>query len=109
MLGHSPSNYHVEYMDVTQHWSPDSERYGGGDCLITMMLRGWELDRKVLMEYKWFGGNRRVRIYHCTLTRAGDRIVLPVVHNPYVNRLIRTMQLTVEPYETGKLGRPQTA
>lgn len=109
MLGHNPANYHVEYMDVAQHWSPDSERYGGGDGLITLMLRGWELDRTVLLEYKWFGGNRRVRVYHCSLTRAGDRIVIPVVHNPYVNRLIRDLQIKIEPYETGKMGRPQPA
>jgi hypothetical protein len=34
-------------------------------------------------------------------------MVMPVVHNPYVSRLIRTMQLTVEPFETGKLGQAQ--
>ena len=47
----------------------------------------------------------RVRIYHCVLTHRNDQLVIPVVHNPYVNRLIRNMQLSVEPYEPGKLTR----
>ena len=105
MIGRNPANYHAEYMDVVQHWSHDSEKYGGGDALITMMMMGWELGQTLYMEYKHFGGNRRVRIYHCVLTHRNDQLVIPVVHNPYVNRLIRNMQLSVEPYEPGKLTR----
>jgi hypothetical protein len=102
MIGRNPANYHAEYMDVVQHWSPDSERFGGGDALVTMMMMGWELNQTVHMEYKHFGGNRRVRIYHCRLSNRTGEMVMPVVHNPYVNRLIRNMQLIVEPYEPGK-------
>lgn len=103
MMGHNPSNYHAEYMDVWQHWAPDTERFGGGDGLITAMMMGWELDKTIYMEYKHFGGNRRVRVYHCHLSYQGQTLEMPVVHNPYVNRLIRTMQLKIEPYQAEKI------
>lgn len=105
MIGRNPANYHAEYMDVVQHWSPDTEHFAGGDALVTMMMRGWELGPTVYMEYKHFGGNRRVRLYHCILSNRGHEIDMPVVHNPYVNRLIRNMQLMVEPYEADKRNR----
>lgn len=105
MIGRNPSNYHVEYMDVFQHWSQDSERFGGGDALITAMMMGWELEPTIYMEYKHFGGNRRVRVYHCRLTNRSEEMEMPVVHNPYVNRLIRQMQLKIEPYQSAKISR----
>lgn len=105
MIGRTPSNYHVEYMDVVQHWAPDTERFGGGDALITAMMFGWELNPTIYMEYKHFGGNRRVRVYHCNLTRRDETMVIPVVHNPYVNRLIRQMQLQVEPYQVQNVSK----
>ena len=37
----NPSNYHVQYLDVTKHWDPDSENYAGGDALVTALSRGW--------------------------------------------------------------------
>lgn len=110
MLGHNPANYHVEYLDVAQHWDAASQAYGGGDALVTFLSAGWQMDNHVVMEYKWFGGNRRVRVYHCTLARGADQMVLPVIHNPYVNRLLRQPNFKVELRETGKLTTPrQTA
>ncbi|MBK8134755.1 MAG: hypothetical protein KA401_00295 [Anaerolineae bacterium] len=105
MIGRNPSNYHAEYMDVYQHWSPDTEKFGGGDSLITAIMMGWELKQTIYMEYKHFGGNRRVRVYHCRLTNDNQEIEMPVVHNPYVNRLIRQMQLVIEPYQAQKISR----
>lgn len=103
MLGHNPSNYHVEYLDITQHWDAASQSYGGGDALLTFLSQGWEMETHVEMEYKWFGGNRRVRVYHCTLRRDGQYVVIPVVHNPYVNRLLRQPHFKVELRPTGSL------
>lgn len=101
MIGRNPSNFHKEYMDVWQHWCQDTEKYCGGDGLVTVMMQGWELHPTVQLEYKHFGGNRRVRVYHFSLFRQGEHMEMPVVHNPYVNRLIRTMQLDVVPYQNG--------
>ena len=51
MIARNPANFHAEYMDVVQHWSPDSEKYGGGDALITIMMMGLELSPTLYMEY----------------------------------------------------------
>jgi len=103
MLGRNPANYHVEYLDVAQHWDASSQPYGGGDALITLLSQGWEMNGTIYMEYKWFGGNRRIRVYHCDLYRDDDHMTLPVIHNPYVNRLLRQPQFKIELRETGKL------
>lgn len=105
MLGRNPSNYHVEYLDVTQHWDPASQSYAGGDALITLLSQGWVMGNHIIMEYKWFGGNRRVRVYQCTLTRDQTSVTIPIVHNPYVNRLLRQSNFKIELRETGQLTR----
>lgn len=82
-------DFHVEYMDVAQHWHPGSESYAGGDALVTMLSRGWNLERDVYVERREFAGMRSVSVYHLTLEKDGQRIHMPVVRNPYINRLLR--------------------
>lgn len=84
----SASNYHVQYMAVTQHWSPGSEKYAGGDALVTALHNGWEMNPVVQQKTHWFGGNRGVLIYHVELTRAEEKMVMPVINNPYVDKVI---------------------
>lgn len=94
------ANAHVSYIDVTQHWSPSSEHYAGGDQLVTLMFDGWELDDTVYLEEKWIGGLRHVKVYHMTLRRGGDVLEIPVLYNPYVVRLVTNSECTVLDYET---------
>ena len=89
-------NFHAEYMDVVQHWSPSSAIYAGGDALITFLFEGWEMGSEVRIETKWFGGMRQCMIYHITLYRGNDTLLMPVINNPYVDRLILESELRVK-------------
>ena len=90
------TNFHVEYMDVVQHWSPNSEKFAGADSLLTLLYDGWQMNRTVKRREHWFAGMRSVYIYHIELERNGEKVTMPVVHNPYINRMIRSNNITVE-------------
>lgn len=89
------SNFHVEYMDVTQHWNDKSEKYAGADSLLTMLYNGWEMKKEVRREERWFAGSRLVYIYHVELERDGETMHMPVIHNPYISRMIMRDDVTV--------------
>ncbi len=93
------SNFHVEYMDVIQHWSPTSEKYAGADSLLTMIYKGWQMKTPVMREQRMFAGMRQVNIYHITLERNGDVMKMPVIHNPYINRMIISNKIQIIPFE----------
>ena len=84
-----PANFGAEYLDVTQHWAKESEDYAGGDALVTMLSNGWKLKPEVRIEDRFFAGLRSVSVYHLKLERDGEIIDMPVLRNPYVNRIIR--------------------
>jgi hypothetical protein len=94
-------NYHVDYMDVAQHWHAKSEPYAGGDALVTMLAQGWQMQRDVYVENREFAGMRSVSVYHITLERDGQRMTVPVVRNPYINRIIRTGPFRQIPMKDG--------
>lgn len=95
MINRNTTNHHADYLDVTQHWSPTSEKYAGGDGLVTMLDRGWSLTGEAVVEEKRYAELRSNTIYHLTLVRDGEQIVMPVVHNPYVNKLLRNFNIRV--------------
>lgn len=100
MLNHNPANFHVEYIDVTQHWNAASAQYAGGDCLVTAIYRGWQINPVIYQETKWYAGNRQVSIYHIELTRGDERMVMPIIHNPWIQRQLRQMPyLRIYPIE----------
>jgi hypothetical protein len=82
------SNYHTQYNDLTsQHWSSKSEHFAGGDNLITAIEWDWGIEKCALVTH-WFAGMRGVRVYEFTLVKGDERIVMPVLNNPYVERFI---------------------
>jgi hypothetical protein len=100
MLNSNPANFHVEYVDVSQHWSANSEPYAGGDCLVTALTRGWVMSPVIYVENKWYAGMRNVAIYHVELTRDDEIMVMPVLHNPWVARQISQMPyVRIYPFE----------
>lgn len=93
MTDDSQQNSPSQYQDITsQHWSYSSERYAGGDNLLTAIARGWSIDRKVVLRRHWFAGMRCIEIYHFTIRR--DEVVadMAVVGNPYVQRYLASHQ-----------------
>jgi hypothetical protein len=88
MVKHQIADFHVEYMDVTQHWHPESEPFAGGDALLTALYDGWRMLKDVTCETHWFAGMRQTNIYYVDLVRGDERMTMPVTHNPYVDRML---------------------
>jgi len=84
-----------DIIDIYRHWHPQSELYAGGDALATAVFLGWKTKDVVLMERRWQGGSRRINIYHFELTLGSESMAMPVVGNPYVERLIIEQGLRV--------------
>jgi hypothetical protein len=99
MLNYNPSNRHFEYMKVVRHWHAPSEKYTGGDSLLTALYKGWTLNNVVYSEAHWYAGTRCVIVYYFELTRGAETVVMPVITNPYVERLIAETPLQQIPLE----------
>ena len=84
-------NAHVTYPDVVRHWSPVSEKYAGGDQLVTLLNEGWQIKETIFCETIWHAGTRPVEIYHMDVVRGDEAMPVPVIANPYVRRIILTM------------------
>ena len=92
----TPTNPSVlEDVDFYRHWHPKSERFAGGDCLATALMLGWVLKVPIIMDIYWCMGSRQVNVYHCDLVRGEETLHMPVVGNPYMDRLIQQMELPV--------------
>ena len=98
---------HRHSTDMSRHWCPQSQRYAGGDALLTHLHNGWQIKDEVYYEQYWQGGARRVVIYYFALANNGQRVTMPVVNNPFVERLMREMALTVLPASANRAGGRQ--
>jgi hypothetical protein len=95
MIDNNMSNYHVQYGNLrTQHWDPDSEVFAGGDHLVTAIYRGWSVE-ECHEETHWYEGMRSVRVYHFYLVKDDERLHMPVIANPYVERFVHQQGLTI--------------
>src|SRR5690349_16393131 len=101
---------HVEYPDIYRYWSPLSEKFAGGDCLFAAIYCGWAVNPVVYREEHWHSESRAVYVYHFELVLEGRLVTMPVIDNPYVNRLIRDQALKVQPIEERAINRkPETS
>lgn len=80
-----------------RHACPKSEKFVGGDVLLTMLYRGWNLTNQFTVEEIWFGQARRQVIYHLRLfysQEGQDRKIqrISVLSTPLVDRLIRKLE-----------------
>jgi hypothetical protein len=91
----SAMNYHIQYPGmINQHWHMRSGSYAGGDHLLTALTDGWQVEKCVQINHV-YAGNRAVTIYEFTLACKGDTMVMPVITNPYVERLLATGEIEV--------------
>ena len=81
-------NLHISYPEVTRHWSPKSETYAGGDCVLTAIDRGWQFHDVVGFELYWLGGGRYNSVYHFRIRKGDVEFNMPVISTPFVERLI---------------------
>jgi hypothetical protein len=86
------TDLHYAYVDFPRHWHVGSEAFTGGDALYTAIREGWEVSHEVGFEERWKSGARGTPIYYFELTRSGETVIMPVIGNPYVRRVIRTLQ-----------------
>lgn len=99
---HNLSNWHYAYMDLIRHWHPESEPYTGGDALFTALENGWDMSDEVKYEEHWHSGARAVLVYYFELKRGDETVVMPVLRNPYVNRIVREMPAKLVPVEVSR-------
>lgn len=97
MVVFDSSNAHFSYMDVVSHWCPRSQRFTGGDAFLTYLDEGWEVGPEVFYEEFGQTGGRRVIVYYFELTRNGETLRMPVISNPFVERVIHALNLKVTP------------
>lgn len=89
-------NYHIQYPGMmNQHWHMRSGTYAGGDHLLTALTDGWEIEKCVQINHV-YAGNRAVTIYEFTLNCKGEAMRMPVITNPYVERLLASEDICVE-------------
>jgi hypothetical protein len=105
MVMYDASNAHFQYLDVVRHWSAISEPFAGGDALITRLNDGWQLKETVFVEEYWHAGVRLVTIYHFELERDGETEKMPVLSNPYVNRILRDLPVQMRPLAASEAAR----
>lgn len=89
----------IEDVGIYRHWHAGSERFAGGDSLATALFLGWGLNPVVLVDTYWHFGTRQVNVYHFELLRGGESVAMPVLGNPYVDRLIMQHSLDVIPVD----------
>ncbi len=91
------TDFHYVYQDIYRHWHADSERYTGGDALNTALDEGWIINDVVGFQEVHHMGARGTVIFHFELKRNNEAVTMPVVGNPYVDRLVLMMQLKLVP------------
>jgi hypothetical protein len=85
----------IEDVDIYRHWHAQSEHFAGGDCLATLLLTGWTIKNAVFMDTYWLAGTRQVHVFHFEVSRGDASVSIPVLGNPYVDRLIQQYDLMV--------------
>lgn len=108
-MAHYSNNSHFNYLEVHRHWSPESEHFAGGDCLVTALNDGWGFNDDIYVEEFWHAGMRHVVVYHFELTRGTEAITMPVICNPYIDRVVSQLELNLHPLdEKTEVRRTQT-
>lgn len=92
-------NLHAHYPDVIKYWSQTSERFAGGDALLTKLRMGWTIEGAVHAEEYWHAGTRPVMVYHFLLVHGDSQCLMPVISTPYVRRLVAEWQVEVRSYD----------
>ena len=103
MVTFDSSNSHFEYMEVVRHWSPTSEKFAGGDVIVTLLTsEDWKISETIFYEEYWCAGSRLVKIYHMEFHRNGETMVVPVLANPYVRRMVASSMFQIRPLPEGE-------
>jgi hypothetical protein len=78
-----------------RHWCPTSEKFASGDALLSLMDAGWRPEQIVFLPEYSLSSGRYARVYQFHLFDDQHMIEMCVVQNPFVERIIAKMGLSV--------------
>jgi hypothetical protein len=94
----NPKKIHEHYTSTDRHWHSKSEPvYTGGDSLLTAQRNGWRLLNLTYEKIIQLNETRSVKLIYFQLIRGSERIVMPVLENPFVFRILKTQKMMVRP------------
>ena len=102
MFDQNRLHFYTQIADQRQHWCPHSQRYAGGDALITRLNDGWEVSDEIYYEEYWHGGSRKVLIYNFVLVNHEDTVTMRVLSNPFVERFVSELNIDILPARAGR-------
>ncbi len=87
---------HNKYWDSVRHWHEESEPYASGEQLQDALFAGWELDKIVFRtEHKLQHSGRHIVFFVVVLWKDGEQCNMPVLVNPYIERLLANKSVHV--------------
>jgi len=92
---YNPEGNHEKYTNTDRHWCPLSERYTGADSLLAAQRNGWRVLQIVYEETIILRGGRSTSIYYFMLIQNSQRIVMPVLNNPFVQRMLAQRKMLI--------------
>ena len=98
-------NTYLEYHSLNRHWSPESQRYAGGDHLMVVLDQGWKIAGYIPCDLFWFRALCCTRLYKVTLHRGEDVMYMTVLSSPHVDRLVDRVNHAIRRHKAGE-GRP---
>ena len=72
----------------TRHFSPQSERFVGGDVLKSMLSDGWKITKEVARVEHYFGDSRHINVIELQLAQKNKLVQISVIVNPFVEQLV---------------------
>lgn len=97
MTINNPQGMHEYYTHKDRHWHAGSEPYTGGDSLLTAIRNGWQLLNLAYEQTIQLRGGRTVAVIYFQFIQDSERIVMPVVVNPFVERLLVERKMMLRP------------
>jgi hypothetical protein len=88
-----------------RHWCPRSEKFTGVDSLLSAISDGWTINHSVLHHQVWRGGTRPVDVYFFELIRGRHIVTMPVISNPWLERVIVEYELQIHTYSNQEVAQ----
>ncbi|GAB4513476.1 MAG: hypothetical protein OHK0046_14190 [Anaerolineae bacterium] len=84
----------IDHLDEPRHWCPRSEKYTGVDSLLTALLEGWTINRRVY-RHEIRLHSRSINVFYFELKRNGRVVTMAVVNNPRIDAILVQYHLHV--------------
>ena len=79
-----------KYLDKDVHWHPQSQPYASGHQLNSKLNNGWVIDNIVFRtEHRVQVTHRTITFYVVVLIKDGEKLNMPVLANPFVDRVVK--------------------